>query len=459
MSIGLVPAELVGVEAVGFPQWQYDPVDQGRNIAALSGTIRVAEDATSGYLVLRDQPLDTVAALVRSPQGDDDQVLAADSAWDGLSGALVFYAGYALGVVVQHRRQQGAASVRLMPIDRIAAGVDAGSRAVAAALGLPKAEQLPVVNDAGSLATLDGLADWLAHGDFPLVTDMNAYQLGATESDYGHANDHGQHDSYVARRIDPELRAALQPQRFVLLVGPSKVGKTRTAFEAVAARWPQARLAVPTVKGLGQLAVHPRLKNRSEPVVVWLNDIDRYLVGENPLTLALLARLTDSSGPIIVIATLRKEARDRLRRATGELPNDARDLLGAAIQFELASTAQDPQEQEAAQRAYPKEDLARIGLAEHLVNAPALLEAYRDAKDARPLGLPAGPGGSGLVPGRYDPTRYRNPDLLDLLKKAAWADTPLRGSPTRPSARRSAGPPPRWRARTRRPAPHLSAGG
>ena len=408
--------ELSDCEAVGFPRWQYDQADQGRNAAALRGFIRVTDDATSGFLVLRDQPLDTVAAHPGTGPGDAD----AGSPWEGLSGAVVFCRGHALGVIVEHRREQGAAAIRLVPFDRVAGGLDPGTRAVAAALGLPAVGQLPIISESGA-AALDDLAYFLRDGDFQVVVSMNAYQLGATGSSYGNLHDHGRRDPYVPRRIDPQLRAALEPRQLVLLTGPSKAGKTRTAFEAVVTRWPQARLVVPTVQGLSELAGHPQLKDRAEPVVIWLNDVQHYLVSMQPLTLGLLDRLTDSTGPVMVIGTLRTEERDRLRQSTGEVTSDVRSVLDAAVTIELATTADDPLEQAAARQAYPDEDLESVGLAEQLANAPALLQAYRDARQARPLDyLAIRIAVDCQRVGLPDP--LREPLLLGLLRKVAWAE-------------------------------------
>ena len=59
---------------------------------------------------------------------------------------------------------------------------------------------------------------------------------------------HLQHDPeppYVRREVDELLDRALQQQRFVLVVGPSKAGKSRSAIEAVRRHFPASRLVVP----------------------------------------------------------------------------------------------------------------------------------------------------------------------------------------------------------------------
>jgi WD40 repeat protein len=84
------------------------------------------------------------------------------SPWGGLSGALVFYAGVALGVVVQHQPRQGSSALRLVPFDRIAAATSPETQALAAALGLPSRDELPLVpreEDAGEPAAPAGDID------------------------------------------------------------------------------------------------------------------------------------------------------------------------------------------------------------------------------------------------------------------------------------------------------------
>jgi TPR repeat protein len=412
--------ELTGCEAIGYPLWQFDPTDQQRSTAELHGTIRKTEDFESSHLLLRDPLLMTVAAPPITV-GVDDADRA--SPWGGLSGALVFHSGVALGIVVQHHPRQGASAVRLVPIDRIATGRDDKTRAVAVALGLPSVDLLPLVEAAQSVLPLEGLVDWLVDGDLPRAGNLDPYRLGATPSIYGGSSSYGYFDAYVPRRVDDALRAALQPGRLVLLVGPSKAGKTRTAFEALGAHWAQARLVVPVVGALGRLAAHPRLGSSAEPMVVWLDDVHRYLAGTDRLTPGLLARFTARPGRTVILATLRREERDRLRGGAVELSRDVRNLLDAATTIELTSTADDPEEQAAARAVYPAEDLSSAGLAERLAHAPALLQAYRDAAVADPLRYI-------LVRIAVDWARVGmvspipEGDLLDLARAALWDERP-----------------------------------
>ncbi|MGY2148825.1 tetratricopeptide repeat protein [Nocardia gipuzkoensis] len=223
-----------------------------------------------------------------------------------------------------------------------------------------------------------------AAGDIPAVGELNPYLLGATSSAFGGPSDHGHRDRYVARtanRVDARLAAALTGARMVIVVGPSKAGKTRTLFEAIHAFDPGARIVWPVLDGLGELAAHPRIADTSDTIVMWLDDVHEYLTGTQQLTPAVLARLTTRPGRTLVVATLRSEMRAQLR-SEGELQRDTRLLLEQALIIDLASTSEDPDEQAAAIHAYPGQVFGAHGLGEVLAGAPELLARYDDAKAA-----------------------------------------------------------------------------
>jgi hypothetical protein len=234
---------------------------------------------------------------------------------------------------------------------------------------------------------LAALAELVVDGDLPRIADLNPYRLGATASAFGNSQDYGRQDPYVPRLgndVDHRLFKALDGSDLVLLVGPSKAGKTRTCFEAILKHSPHARLLAPLPGMFARLVEHPRVQDSDDAVVVWLDDLDRFLTHSSSLTPALLARLTNRSGRTIAIATLRSEARARLREATGELTRDARLLLEQARTIHLASTSSDPSEQSLAAAIYPNQDI-RHGLAEGLAGAPRLLEGHDDALHTNPV--------------------------------------------------------------------------
>ena len=89
----------------------------------------------------------------------------------------------------------------------------------------------------------------------------------------------------------------------MLVVGPSKAGKSWTAFEVLLSCWPQDWLVVPKPEGLEQLIEHHRLRDTGESVAVWLDDLQEYLGGTHELTTWLLAQLIDRRGLTVVLGT------------------------------------------------------------------------------------------------------------------------------------------------------------
>ncbi|MFD7161165.1 tetratricopeptide repeat protein [Kribbella sp. NPDC059898] len=222
--------------------------------------------------------------------------------------------------------------------------------------------------------------------DLPAVAQLNPYLLGATSSAYGNAQSQNQ-DAYVRRtanQLDARLTEALSADQLVIVVGPSKAGKTRTLFEAIRNNNPAAKVLWPVNDGVVEVATHPRIADTDDPIVVWLDDLDEYLNATTPLTTALLARLSARAGRTTVVATLRSEKRDQLRIA-GELQRGTRLLLDQALTIDLNHTSENPDEQAEAANTYPDETFGHHGLGEILAGARDLLQRYDDAKVRDPL--------------------------------------------------------------------------
>jgi transcriptional regulator with XRE-family HTH domain len=112
---------------------------------------------------------------------------------------------------------------------------------------------------------------------------------------------------YVPRDVDAaefgvRARVATAANRggFVLLVGGSSVGKTRSAVEAVRALLPDWWLVHPAGPAeVAELAQAPRPR-----MVVWLDELQRYLDGDPGLTGAVIRALLNAPHPAVVIGTL-----------------------------------------------------------------------------------------------------------------------------------------------------------
>ena len=202
---------------------------------------------------------------------------------------------------------------------------------------------------------------------------------------------------YVPRDVDTaehgiRARVAVAAQRggFVLLVGGSSVGKTRCAVETVRALLPDWWLVHPA--GPGQVAALaaapvPRL-------VVWLDELQRYLDGEHGLTGAVVRELLNAPGPPVIIGTLWPE----LYTAYTSLPApDGPDPHARERQvLDLANVVRvgrefSPAEQGRARAAAARDPRLRValesagyGLTQTLAAAPQLVARWEDAQTASP---------------------------------------------------------------------------
>ncbi|WP_338899715.1 tetratricopeptide repeat protein [Streptomyces sp. TG1A-60] len=207
---------------------------------------------------------------------------------------------------------------------------------------------------------------------------------------------------YVPRDIDEELRALLTAAAgdggLVLVTGDSTSGKTRAAFEALRASLPDHRVVQPAdhteLPGVARAVARS-----SEPCVVWLDDLERYLgPGPDSLTPALLSHF--AAGTTALLATMRLRQyetytadHDRARGTAGANGGAHKGVLAAARRVNL-------------DRMWSGTELARAracaddrithalahhgphGIAEYLAAGPALLDDWHTAD--RPGGHPRG---------------------------------------------------------------------
>lgn len=136
---------LVDCEAVGYPLMQRDPVKKTRDTTELHGTIYQTDEAESGRLLMRE-PLIGSGRVADPDDSTTRRRGDYSSPWEGFSGALVFYRGRAIGVVVEHHPRQGDSALRAIAFDKIAreARTDPSVRLIANALGLSAEEALPL---------------------------------------------------------------------------------------------------------------------------------------------------------------------------------------------------------------------------------------------------------------------------------------------------------------------------
>ena len=105
--------------------------------------------------------------------------------------------------------------------------------------------------------------------------------------------------AYIPRDVDGELRERLAAGGFVLLVGDSTAGKSRTAFEAVSGTLAGHVLICPSGRDAIAAAVGRAALERR--CVLWLDDLERYL-GAGGLTASQVGRLLTGQGHHQVIS-------------------------------------------------------------------------------------------------------------------------------------------------------------
>ena len=241
--------ELGACVAVGFPMFQAHPSGEHIRLgtAEVRGCIRRGDGQEQGMLELHDASMDPVQVPPWVPPGQ-----ARDSSpFGGLSGALVFHNGWALGHIVEHQPHHGA-KVRLVPIDRVAAATGPTARKIADVLGLPSQGKGDCLPDAGEphedelTSVLDfpprnrteGAVTDPGGGTPSEVTDSTScaglLRAWVTPVPFVGKSRNEQLEKVLSWAEDQRRRAQDAGTRIAvyLITGPAGFGKTRLALEA-----------------------------------------------------------------------------------------------------------------------------------------------------------------------------------------------------------------------------------
>jgi thioredoxin-like negative regulator of GroEL len=232
---------------------------------------------------------------------------------------------------------------------------------------------------------------------------------------------------YVLRDVDAaefgvraSVAAAARRGGFVLLVGGSSVGKTRCAVEAVRALLPEWWLVHPA----GPAEVTVLAQAPAGRMVVWLDELQRYLDGEQSLTGGVVRALLGASQPVVIIGTLWP---DRYTAYTATPASGGPDPRAREREvLELATVVRiDPEfsaaEQDRARVCATRDarlriglDAAGYGLTQTLAAAPQLVGRWQDARSASPYAW-------AVLTAALDAARLgaRAPLSADLLRDAA----------------------------------------
>ena len=243
---------------------------------------------------------------------------------------------------------------------------------------------------AGSADRLDELLEVgpASDGLLPKVADVNFYLLGVTPSKYGSAQ--SSDPGYAPRTwVDAELRQLLTlgEQRFIVAVGDSKSGKSRSTAQALRVDRSQARLIVPArdptgLRRLAELPAELPLLLGDDEGVLWLDDIDEYLKPQG-LDQNVLAAFLERVPAVTVVGTITSKKYNDIRNAREAGTRPARQVLSHARTVPIASKLS-PEDQAAAQRLYPEEDFSERGIGEVLVAAPLVEGQYAADREGRP---------------------------------------------------------------------------
>jgi hypothetical protein len=123
-------------------------------------------------------------------------------------------------------------------------------------------------------------------------------------SDQDSISDKSALPTYVGRDIDADLRSSLRTASkhggFVIILGSSCAGKTRTAYEAISDTLADWKILQPSSPSTLSQAVETGIG--LEKTVIWLDDLQDYL--EDSLDSTVIRRILDASGATVVVATM-----------------------------------------------------------------------------------------------------------------------------------------------------------
>jgi hypothetical protein len=199
------------------------------------------------------------------------------------------------------------------------------------------------------------VAALLSPWPLPVARDVDPYDLGVDPP-----RDPAEDLPYIARDADAEVRAGLREAPFLLVTGPRLSGKTRTAFEALVAERPDARVIVPRSASafarLVALEHPPELRDSS---VLWLDGLGDFL-REGGLDGRVLDDAAAMRPPMTIVATLSEEERAALLREGGEVARRTRMVLADATVVTVAG-ALSGAEQARAAKLYDRPVVGLVG--------------------------------------------------------------------------------------------------
>lgn len=293
-----------------------------------------------------------------------------------------------LGIVVSRDRLRGDGGLKVDPRTGYAIPCDV----VAEKYWKPLTDFLDVRDTAADAAQLESVLDpgLTADGTLPRIRDMDIYRLGVSNSKYRLTDPS---PPYLPREgVDDEIREVLSREKFVLAVGDSKSGKSRTMLHLLGETLGDARLISPARNDPSALSALTKyeLPMGRDPAVVWLDDLDQFLP-PNGLDQKMLDFFAAHSPRIVVVGTITTALYGEVLAAAGKVataatqqrPGVAKRMAGSVLErariVRIRSHLTD-RERLDAEQLYEGEDFTERGIGEQAVAAPLLEIRYESSR-------------------------------------------------------------------------------
>jgi len=191
----------------------------------------------------------------------------------------------------------------------------------------------------------------------------------------------GHEPPYIPREgVDTTLREALKTKQFVLVVGQSSAGKSRTAFEAARNMETEPILLVPSSpEELPELLRLGLPVDRSRPSVLWLDNLDNYLMKAG-MSRARFHDLGERGNCVVVLATMTLTAQKKLQGGEGEIGRSPREILHLFEPEITVSSENSDTEREKAEALYPGQRFV-AGIGEHFAAARELVKEFKTGRE------------------------------------------------------------------------------
>lgn len=194
---------------------------------------------------------------------------------------------------------------------------------------------------------------------------------------------------YVPRTVDAQLDELLDKGGFVVVEGDSAAGKSRSAYEALIRLTERdgrvKRIVIPKDGAALRGAIEAGFTVRDK--ILWLDDLERFIVPEGLDDALFRALRANAEDRLLVVATLRANARDALGMAPEDSVTMSNFVYGARKLLACATCVRMERQLDQAERkaADERKDDQRIGaallgaprgigLAEYLSAGPAAVE-------------------------------------------------------------------------------------